>query len=450
MAFPGTGSIQYLIDPAYYAAVVAGTTLAGYTTWGVSTYTTSVSTDTLGSTGWSIRVYSDGGTSKATFVWNSTTKEVIFFVPTTSTHYWDADDVLASFATDAETSFFAAIGKTRSSLYATAPSSTAVGGAVSGWSAYHDSLVEQLQSIQDRYGWQDDAALVARVDAIQAELLAAGSTLVNSPLSAMLDDFDRAYEESKQSNLERYEQLIAEASTTSLPSPYVVMSYPQLALHLDSAHFEPIVTDLETLVQEQLTVDQEVLDALPSDYETISEEIDRIGDRAREDIAEAYRAKLSEAMQGLVDTGMYNSILGAAATSGMAQAEANDLARLNDEIGKMKVQVLSANMSLRAQERRTQANNRLSSSRATMDWRVDRAKTLATIYQMGAAIVEGRTDVGPALSDIANLTMNIGRGQGAQQMLGAFQPQQIVQTGGGFDFSGFLQKAIAGKTGEKT
>lgn len=292
-----------------------------------------------------------------------------------------------------------------------------------------------------------DTAVWTRIQAIQTILDAAGATIdaQNTELDTLLSEFEDAYEEAKAANIARYEQLLEEVDTAGGVNPLIVMSYPQLAYHMDTTYFQVIDEQHGTLADEQEDYDQDVIDAVDDDWDELDDRFSQIGDQARTDISDRFAAKLAEAQQAMIDNGTY-SILNAFAISGMGLAEAAEVSRLDETLGQGQIEALSQKQTIKAQERRQRAQNRLQLRTQRLVWQAEQARRLEGIYRGSQAVVEGRTDVGPGLNDIFNATMMIGKGQGSQMMLGAFQPSQFIARqgagGSGFDFSAFMQKAI--------
>ena len=400
--FPGSATgITYTVNPDYYAALVAGTALDGYT------FTNAAYADALwvsgaqaalGDTGWMWCVYKDSVVDAVhTFVYNTTTTEVVRFHDASNIgYYWSHELVLASFAENAETSFFEDISKTRSASV-TGADVTEVDGSVSGWTAYHDSLVAELTGLIDKYGWQDSPVIVARVTAIQEELNEVGKTLIDSPLQGLLTDFESARSDTEDANESRYDQLIATAGT---PDPTSVMSYPSLAKHMLDDYFADIDDKYDDWITDQSERDQEIVDELDDAWDTMSGYLDTIFSALDRGNWDQSKAKAWEQKLGLYQ------------------------AKVAAKVGAMQ----------------QKADNQKQLTMAKLQWMAEEARRMTELYLMAPGVVERRTDMGPSLADVANLTMQVGRGQASQQLLKSFTPTQFITPG----TSSGLGEAISG------
>lgn len=389
--FPGAATgITYTVNPDYYAALVAGTALDGYTftnaAYADALWASGAQT-ALGDTGWMWCVYKDSASDAVhTFVYNTTTTEVVRFHDASNIgHYWSHELVLASFAEAAEKSFFEDISKVRSPTLSSA-NVTEVDGSASGWTAYHDALAAELSGLIDKYNWEDSAVVVARVTAIQEELNEVGKTITDSPLQSLLADFESARVATEDANESRYDQLIATAST---PDPTSVMSYPSLAKHMLDDYYADIDDKYDEWITDQGLLDDEIVDELTEAWTTIDGYLDTIFsalDRGNWDQskAKAWDQKL----------GLYQAMVTA-------------------KVGAMQ----------------QKADNQKQLTMAKLQWLAEEARRMTELYMMGPGVVERRVDVGPDLAAVANLTMQVGRGQASYELLKGFQPEQFIAPG---------------------
>lgn len=390
--FPGAASgITYSVNPDYYAALVSETTLAAYSFIGAA-YADSVlyTAVALGDTGWTWCVYKYSvGDIYHSFAYNATTKEVVRFYDSLSpVNYWPHELVLAAFAETGAASFFDAINKTRNVSLYTAGELTTVDGSVSGWTAYHDALVVELKGLIDKYGWQDSPAIASRVSEIQEELQQIGSTLVDSPLQSLLAEFEAARVEADYANESRYDSLIADVSGT--PDATKLMSYTQLAKHISDTYYVTNQTAFSALEDDQYDRDQEVVDAIDAMWTTLSGWLDEVA--------------------ALITKGGYTQTL--------------------DNFWKVKIATYQQTQGARIAAMQLRASNAKDLAIQTLRWRAETAVRMESLYQLAPGVVERRTDIGPSLADVANLTMNVGRGQASQQMMDAFSPTSFIATAG--------------------
>jgi hypothetical protein len=341
------------------------------------------------------------------------------------------------------------------------------------WTEYHDSLVQEREQLlaklyyidvttetvktssSDPYAYLDtgvyyrdevveietrDSDVWTRIQAIDTELAAATIQDKSQELEAILEEMQGARDSSVAANESRYSQLIGDAETT--PNPETVMSYPTLVKYMISAYFTPITTSLTTFKSAQSTLDQAVVDEWDTIWNTLDERLGEIGDQARSDIADAFTAKTSEAMQNLSASGAYNTSMAAALTVGLAAAQSAELRRLDESLGTTQVQTLLQVLQSKQQSSQIANENTLKITSAAIDWEQQKAKQLSELYALAPGVVERRTDTSPSLADEANILMNLGRGQGSQQMISAFTPQNFIQSdsGSSFDWTSFFSQ----------
>jgi hypothetical protein len=458
-SFVTGGEILYTQAPEWFDAMVAGTSLTAYTSTLTNWSDLSdvwISKRALGVTGWYYAVYHQETSHRhaAAFIYNPVSKEVVVLYETYSTawttggggtlyfpryYYPTQDDVLQVFTEGGTSGFFTAIGKTRTT-YGISESSP--NEAVS-WTPYHDSLAAELASLTSQYGWQDSTDISARVVVIRNELAAVSGTINTgtrqSELKDMIDEFQAAKDEATEANEFRYDQLLANASGTG-ETPTSPMSYPQLAQHMLDEYFTTLSGDHEDLQADQGTRD----DGVSADYHIVWNLLDQkfqeVGDQAKEDIGNVFTVQRAELEQTLTDRGIYNSSVAVSLAAGLANAEAAELRRLEESLGAAQIQVYQAVLMTMQGDKRLAAQNQMQLGMALLQWKAQMSAWLSELYKLAPGIIERRTDIGPTLADIANLVINVGRGQGTQELLGQFAPAQFIQQAGGMSIADLFDK----------
>lgn len=136
-------------------------------------------------------------------------------------------------------------------------------------------------------------------------------------LKALISDFTTAYNEGREINDQRYDEIVA---------IYNVM--------LDKSE------DYLTTIESENNGYDDLLDALitnlESDYddhaEDVGDDLDDYGDAQRTRIETQFDNELAAARQDLVNRGMYNSTVWASISAGIAQKESDALTELEDKI----------------------------------------------------------------------------------------------------------------------
>lgn len=365
-----------------------------------------------------------------------------------------------------------------------------VGGALQGWTLYHDALVKEMTALMSRSGWQSDAAILARLDKIKVELQAAAETVQFSPLSQLLAEFQLAMDDTNDANEDRYYQLVKSVVNTGETDPNELMSYPEIARHMLTGYFSPLTTafaadasvqkesdsaiadavsqvnvyiqevafpeilfehendgsnvlakhsDLSQTVNDQmfpefeeyvLGLDQEIVDAFDEVNETAQEMLtalgrtpDPIGMKKVDLYLAVQTGKIAEMVRKSQDAKEIR-------IRRIESLHASQVAQIVETVRQadVKRELLTSRLAayqefeklLFADMARATANQTESATRARI-WDAEKSRRLAELYQVALGVVERRTDAGPTLADIANLTMNVGRGQAAQEMLGSFK-----------------------------
>lgn len=349
------------------------------------------------------------------------------------------------------------------------------------WTEYHKGLLEELQRCYDNLYYNESSVasttahyifsdvtgtlvstggtstamgvsdsqtinttVQSRISAIQTELSNAANDDQQDELEELLKQFQAAMDEAKQANESRYDLLTRSAGSEIAAES--VMSYPELAKHMLDSYFIDITERYESLESDQSARDDEIVGKWSEIYDEIEQKIDEAGRQAARDISLTYSSRLSQAESELTARGIHSTTIRAALLKGFASAESADMQRLHESILERKTQVLRDTLFSTVQSMSQKSQNQLQLGLSERQWRAESARRLEELYKLAPGIVERRTDTGPGLNDIANLTMNIGRGQAAQQMLGAFQSSQFISPSGGsgpgFDFQNYFQKVI--------
>lgn len=217
-------------------------------------------------------------------------------------------------------------------------------------------------------------------------------------LQDMIQEFTDAYNEGRQVNDDRYDELV---------TLYNVM--------LDKSETE--IAGLDTLTSDYSDVVESIIAAMPTDYSAHKDEVDGIlddwGDSMRAEVNTRFDNELAKAQQNLVDRGMANTTLLTSVNAGIESERSKALTDLEDKIVERQLALKDRLYTLKVEvEKRTmEAHARLLA--VTQDHVLKPLEFRNTIFQAMLAMMERRTDDYPGLDGLANIAAQLGFSDGA-------------------------------------
>ena len=255
------------------------------------------------------------------------------------------------------------------------------------WGAYEDQLAAEMQQIMSDPLWSQTTALSSRVGEIRELLAAAGletenqatSTSQAATLEELLAQFQTAYDEGTAANEQRYSDLLSGYTGIANQSLGSTEPYSYGAL---MQGYSDRTSDLSSL-------------------------LDQYGQAGKTDISNVYDQQAASAAQDLTSRGLGNTTIQTSVDQGLASAEAQDLARYNEDLSAQKVGLMSGwtGDALTAQQ--------------------GYAAAAPGLLGQSLGVMERRTDLTPNLSDIANLAMLMGQGSSQTYGLSGFLPSTM-------------------------
>jgi hypothetical protein len=222
-----------------------------------------------------------------------------------------------------------------------------------------------------------------------------------SVLDDLVESYTEAYNEGRELNDQRYDDLVVLYSTVLSNSEDVLSDLAD-----DEDDFEDAVESIITLMGSDYTSYANDVDGHLDDY----------GDSMRLQINARFDAELSKAQQALVDRGTYNTTTWPTTSAGIERERTLALTDLEDKIAqqelRIKDRVYQAKADMRA--RVLAARDRVRSElRGATDRRL---ATRNAIVDALARFVERRTDSYPDLDSIGRLAASLGAGSPEAQM----------------------------------
>ncbi len=284
------------------------------------------------------------------------------------------------------------------------------------WTAYDDNLVQEQIALMSEPSWYSQTYITNRLAAINTILSADGATLASgqdAQLTTLLAAFNTAYTTGNASNVDRYNQLVAgyTARTTDLLANYYV----------------PTQTGLTTLITTAGTNDTALIASYNSRAATLLSAFNGLGAQAQADVNNTYAGKVASVNQSLVNRGLGNTTISNSITQGLASQQVQDLNRVTLELQSKQMQYQSqwTKETLDVQMMANQHVIDLTTQALGFTERVAAAKFQMTAEPYG--VIERRTDTTPSLADVANLTLQLGRGASSMYALPGFSPQMLFQ-----------------------
>ena len=240
-----------------------------------------------------------------------------------------------------------------------------------------------------------------------------------------------------------------------------------IAQHMVKSHWNVLANDFETLQSEQEDRDEETADQWTAIWTELQSRFNELNDQAEDDINDAYDNRISALSQSMIDRGVYNSSLLDSHKAGIETQRANELRRLEESVSRQEIESYASITAQRVQQLGVQAANQMQLKLGELDLRTRAAQELQQLFvgnlQSRLAIsqaehqtyvqtmsqrmqslsakaanqmqlklqevahrsqaamelqkifaatldaVQARTDIAPSLSDVANLTMQLGR-----------------------------------------
>ena len=314
------------------------------------------------------------------------------------------------------------------------------------WGTFHDNLVQEqiaiLMTAVDADGnlpqWAQD-----RLSQINTQLSEAAGTLGRVPrlemqedgtwrpavdgngniiyqsndemMANLLAEFQNASDDARFASEQRYSQLVG-GTYNPVTGEWEgqgagVMSFPELAEHMRSQYYMPMVDAWEESWMDQDTSTPGFQGG--EMWQGIAGAYDALGQQARQDIGAAYDQAGASLQQDMIDRGLYNTSVAPSMQRGLTESEAQEMRRLDESLAAQQMGAY------------TQA---VANQIGTMG---GAASAMGGLYGAPLSAIMDRTDVGPSLSDIANLSMQLGQSAGQQYPLLNFQPSSWYGNFGG-------------------
>lgn len=299
------------------------------------------------------------------------------------------------------------------------------------WTQYHDSLMQEAIALMTEPQWFSQPSITDRLTAIRNELQTAGQSLnvqQDQRIQTLLKQFEDAYTAGKTANETRYGDLTSGYSqrATDLLGTTKPYSYGSLPGRYDS------------LAQQQQTDLGNVVGGYQSRQTQLQGLLDQLGGQSRADLQQRYTQQRAQAENDLIGRGLGNTTIRSGVMSGINTRENQDIARFDEGLRREKLGYMNQWMgdTLGSQERAAGQNAQMGLQGLQARSRyADLAKEL-TLEPLG--VIERRTDVTPSLADLANLSMQLGRGSANTFALPAMNALMTFSNPGSFPQSGLF------------
>lgn len=290
-----------------------------------------------------------------------------------------------------------------------------------------------------------DAQLRARAAAIQSELAAAqqqgiyaGDPAGDARLTALLQQFQAAYDASNAANEARYQQLLTGyqdiantfgAETGQLRGQYGTLAGTQAAdLARVGGQYGAAATQLGTDLGG-------VTKGYADRQAALGGMFTGLGERARQDVTQQYDKQRAGLEQDLIGRGLGNTTIRNALAAGIGTQEAADMARLNEQLRREQIGYQSqwGADALRAQEQQAaqnyaaalqgaqfgerQAGEGYQAGLAGLQFGERGAMAAADLGAGRLGAIERREDTAPTLADVANISLQIGKSAAERNVL---------------------------------
>ena len=291
------------------------------------------------------------------------------------------------------------------------------------WTAYFDAIHQEMMGLMTEPSWATNTTITNRLTTIRNELLGIKTSLkgTDTELETLLTQLEAARVAAVDANEHRYDMLIG--------SEAEVMSYTEMADHMLTVHYATVTTGYGTLVTAQDVRDDAVVAKAVEIWTLLEEEFDELGDQAKADVADTYRSRRAELIQSMSDTGRYNTTISDSMTLNLAQMEANEVRRIEEQISGMRIQVRQAILSLELQTMQNASQNQLALGSEQLKAVMEIAGRMERLYQLAPSVVQAREDIAQSLMDIVNVTSMLVKGSAAKTAMPAMQSlMRLVQS----------------------
>lgn len=290
------------------------------------------------------------------------------------------------------------------------------------WTAYHDGLNQEAIALMTEPGWYNVPAIQDRLTAIRTELGAAGADMAagqDQRMKDLLTKFQSTYDQTQTANENRYADILSKYGSRQT----------QGMTRLDA-----VTTGAQNLANTQNTMWNSrggIVTGWQDRTNQLSTLFNGLGDRARQDVRDTYTAQRSQADQGLQSRGLGNTTVRNSVMGGIANQENADLGRVNEQLRSQQIGMQSQWTQDALNARQQGAMMNFQSGQLPLQFQSQAAQGYIGMSADPMGVMERRTDVGPSLADIANLSMQLGRGTGQMSTLGGFVPTMMFRGGGG-------------------
>lgn len=330
------------------------------------------------------------------------------------------------------------------------------------WTAYHDQLQQEAIALMTEPEWYNQTMIQRRLyggdgayyalnptpDSIIGQLGQAGKDLGKTPkldaqgeivrdgsgaiqymdgderLATLMSQFEKARLQAESANETRYGELLS--------------GYQNRADSIVGGVQRDGQGNITGGVPTYQSVGQQYgqgLDSVTSGYQTreadVMSNFNQYGQQARQDMRNNYTQQRATADQGMTDRGMGNTTMRSSVLGGVNSREQQDLGRFDQDLSRQRADMLGSlrGDTLGAQTAATQGKAQFGTTQLG---------AMADLFGEPLGVKERRTDTGPSLADIANLSAQAGRGSANQyaltglQALTSYQPKSSGGTGSMF------------------
>lgn len=325
------------------------------------------------------------------------------------------------------------------------------------WTAYHDQLQQEAIALMTEPEWYNQATILKRLygdggtssaptsNSLVGQLSAAGQDLGKTPrldangeivrdgsgviqymdgderLATLMSQFEKGRLQAEAANESRYGELVS--------------GYQNRADSVIGGVQRDAQGNITGGVPTYKSVGQDYgvgLDAVTGGYQTRESDVmsnfNQYGQQARQDIANNYTQQRATADQGLTNRGLGNTTVRSSVLGGVNSREQQDMGRFDQDLSKQRADMLGGlrGDTLGAQSQAVQGKAQFGTTQLG---------AMSDLFGEPLGVKERRTDTGPSLADIANLSAQAGRGAANQyaltglQALTSYQPKNSGSTG---------------------
>lgn len=303
------------------------------------------------------------------------------------------------------------------------------------WTPYHDQLAQQAIALMTEPNWADNQNLKDRLDGINDELQAASSSLgaqQDARMQSLLTDFQNAYNQGRQANESRFSTLSGYKINPTTGAMEVDPSangglYQQRTNNLVNNYYQPVASGYASAIGADATRNTNALTSLAQRNSDLSAMFNGLGNQAKADVSNKYAGVRAKSDQDLTSRGLGNATVRSSAMAGINSQEAQDLSRVNEGLRREQIGYQSQ-WTDEYQKALQQANtSQRDLGLQSLGYGERMAGAVGQLTAEPLGVIERRTDTTPNLGDIANMTMQLGRGSAntfALPALGAISTYQ--------------------------